>query len=290
MTSQPPASPEPSPNQVLFERLNAARIEQESAEVGDGAPRRSRARRSVTAVIITVVIVGVLFGGLLLANSLARSTVQDSIRSAAAAMGSSRFQGTLDVAVGGDWPLFQVIGGTLEEVRVTSDNAVLRGIPMRLDIRATDVPTSAAGKAGLVEMTTVLDQAALNSFIQTPGKGTLTLGDGTLGYSDAVAGPFGLSLGVTVTAAPSVEGTTLSLAPVGAEVTTPVGNLNVAPLVQAILGSEPMPICLADRLPEGAELTGITASPAELSLSLRASDIALSTELMQSRGECPPAP
>ncbi|WP_183091916.1 LmeA family phospholipid-binding protein [Mycetocola lacteus] len=273
---------EVSANQVLFERLNAARIEQES----EPPKKRRTGRRWLVTGIVTVVVLGLVGGAIVIANNLVRDVAQDSVKSLGASAGAT-FQGPLDVKIGGDWPLFQLISGSFDDVRVSAEHATLRGVPLSFDVRAQGVPLDPKKPAKSVQMTTVVDQDGLNEFIKPPTEGgTLTLGDGVFGYHEEVTGPFGIKLGVQVSARPAVSGTTMTLTPVGAEVTSSVGNINVDPIVQAVLGKAPIPVCLADRLPPGAEVKSLTVTPQNATIVVDVKDIVLTGDLLSSRGKC----
>ncbi|UCR90163.1 LmeA family phospholipid-binding protein [Mycetocola spongiae] len=272
-----------TPNQLLFARLNEARIEQES---GGGKKPRSAGRRWAIAGIVTVVIGGVLFGGLILANNLTRGVAEDAIRSVAAS-GGTGFKGDIDVTIAGDWPLFQFLSGSLESVHVTSDNAVVGGTPMKLDITASDVPVDRSKPAGAVTMLTTLDQHTFDEMDKSPTPtGKLSLGDGVFHYGDSIAGPFGIVFSADISATPSVQGTSLLLTPASATVSASSVGIDVTPVVDALLGREPVNICLADRMPEGAELQAIAVTPEAATLTVHMRDVVLNTDLLRNRGTC----
>ncbi|WP_183086339.1 LmeA family phospholipid-binding protein [Mycetocola tolaasinivorans] len=274
--------PEVSANQELFERLNAARLEHEAEPP---KPKRT-GRRWIVGGVLSVVLAGVLGGGVLIANNLVRGVTEDTVKQLAESAGAT-FQGPVGVKIKGDWPLFQFLSGSFADVEISAQNAVIRGVPLSFDIRAQGVPIDPKRPADAAQMSLVVDQDGLNDFIKapTPG-GALTLGDGVFGYLEKISGPFGIELGAQITASPAVSGTTLTLKPVGAEITSPVGNLNVDPIVKAILGKDPIPVCLADRLPPGAELNALTVTPQNATIVIDVKDIALTGDLLSSRGKC----
>jgi hypothetical protein len=53
-----------------------------------------------------------------------------------------------------------------------------------------------------------------------------------------------------------------------------------------VLGGDPFPVCVADRLPEGVEVADIDITPDGATVRLEASDVPLAEETLATTGTC----
>src|SRR5690606_29152093 len=83
-------------------------------------------------------------------------------------------------------------------------------------------------------------------------------------------------VGYRVMASLVPDGTDVLLTPESAEVTTVIGDLDLSGLVEQIVGSEPIRICVAEKLPEGVTISGIEVRNGLATLDLSASNFVLS--------------
>lgn len=267
----------------------AAALNELLAETEVEAPtKRSRTGRrwAITGVTL-VVVAGVVFGGVVLANNLVRGIAEETVASKLTSSAAANFPNGADVSIGGQWPLFNYLGGTIESVSIDAPEAVFRDVPVALTLVATGVNTDLAKPVDSVDLTVALNQDGVNAFVPAPGpNAVLELGSGDVRYSVVQQGPFGLSIGATITAQPSVAGTTLTLAPTAAEITTPLGNLDAQPIIDTILQSKPVDVCLADKLPQGTELTGLTVTESTMTLSATGKNLILDAALLRKTGTC----
>lgn len=264
-----------------------AQLSQESDD--EREPRRASAgRRWLTALIILVVALLVVVGGAFLAESVARGFTEDAVAAAVEANLPSNVEASVDVDIAGDWVILQLLSGRMQDVTITSDDAVFEGIPVdRVTVTASGVPIDLKSAVDSIDATATLDQAALNELLTLPGNDPeLVLGEGTVGYEDSTT-VFGFSVGYLITAALAPDGTDVLLTSEGAEVTSSAGSLDVSGIVDRLRGSEPVRVCVADRLPVGVTISGIDVAGGQAALSLAASDFTLSGSSLRSTGECP---
>jgi hypothetical protein len=264
-----------------------ARLQQ--ASESDGEPVRKKAgRRALTAVVVLVVAVLVVVGGAFLAEYITRGVVEDTVAAAVESNLPSNVDGTVDVDIAGDWVLLQLFSGRMDQVTLSSDDVRFDGIPVeKMTVTASGVPIDLKIAVHDIDATVTLDEPALNELLTLPGNdATISLGDGTVGYEDS-ATVFGVPISYVVTASLSPDGTGVLVSPQGAELTTAVGNLDLSGVVDRVVGSEPVRVCLADKLPAGVSISAIEVRNGVATLSLAASDFTLSGGSLRSTGECP---
>lgn len=254
-----------------------------------GSPAKKPAgRRVLTALVILIVAAIVVIAGAFLAETVTRGIAEDSVAAAAEASLPSNVEGTVDVDIAGDWVLLQLLSGRMDTVTLTSPNARFDGIPVEnVAVTASGVPLDLKSAIDDIAATATLDQPALNELLTLPGNDPeLVLTDDAVGYEDSTTF-FGIPVGYRVTASLLPDGTDVLLTTQSAEVTTVIGDLDLSGLVEQLVGSEPIRICVAEKLPEGVTISGIDVQNGRATLDLSASDFILSGQALRTTGECP---
>jgi hypothetical protein len=261
---------------------------QRAAESAGGPARKPARRRVLTGVIILVVAVLVVVSGAFLAEYLTRGIAEDTVAAAVESNLPANVDGTVDVDIAGDWVLLQLFSGRMHEVTLSSDDIRFDGIPIeKMTVTASGVPIDLKAAVEDIDATVTLDESALNELLTLPeNDAVITLGNGTVGY-DGSTTVFGVPIGYVVTASLAPDGTDVLVTPQGAEVTSAVGDLDLSGLVNRVVGSEPVRICLAEKLPVGVSISAIEVRNGEATLSFAASDFTLSGGSLRSTGECP---
>jgi len=261
---------------------------QRDSEFHGGPVRKPARRRLLTAVVILVVAALVVVGGAFLAESITRGVVEDTVAGAVQSNFPANVDGTVDVDIAGDWVLLQLFSGRMDQVTLTSDDLLLDGIPVeKMTVTASGVPIDLKATVNDIDATVTLDEPALNELLTLPNNdATIGLGDGTVGYEGSTT-VFGVPIGYQVTASLSPDGTDVLVTPQGAELTSALGAVDLSGVVDRVVGSEPVRICLADKLPVGVSISGIVVRNGLATLTLAASDFTLSGKSLRSKGECP---
>ncbi len=246
----------------------------------------SRGRRWAIGlfVAIALLVLGViaLFAG----DSIARAIAQDVVKGQVEQRLPENVEADIDVAIEGDWVIAQLIVRRLERVVLSDDDAVIDGVPAGVEVTLTDVPTDVKEPVGHIDATATLDETALNAFVTMPGGDpTLQLGDGTLAYENSSAF-LGVQFSYLLSVVPQAAGTSIVLTPDAAEVTTDLGTVDLGDALDRLVGDTPVTVCVADYLPEGAQLTGFEVTPDAADLTLSMSDVVLSGALLESHGSC----
>lgn len=246
----------------------------------------SRGRRWVIGLVVAIVLLVLGIVALVAGDGIARNIAEDVVKTQVEQRLPETIEADVDASIEGDWVILQLLSGRLERVVLSDDSAVVDGVEMGVRITATDVPTDIEQPVGHVEAVATLDEDALNSFVTMPGNDpTLQFGDGTLAYEDGTA-LFGLRISYLLRVIPEAAGTSLVFTPDSAEVTTDLGTLDLQSVLDTIVGDAPITVCVANYLPEGAQLSGLEVTPEAAELTLGISDVVLDGDLLESRGTC----
>ena len=242
-------------------------------------------------LLALIVLVGVFFA----VDAGLRGYAQNRIAGEIDAGLPAGVTGDVDVAIGGTSVIVQYLTGSFERVELTAPALSVNDVPASVSIVATGVPTDTSAPIGHVDGTIDLDQAALNSLLQTAlaeadadqaAQGAeLTLGTNEITYTGELS-VFGLSIGYQATATPSVTDDSLVLTPTDAQVASGAGSLDVSRLVDLALGSTPISLCVADYLPQGVTLSDVQTTPERARITLESSTLTLTEQSLTTLGSC----
>ncbi|MGR2753181.1 LmeA family phospholipid-binding protein [Agromyces arachidis] len=254
----------------------------------DGSEEPGRGRLGAGAKL------GIILGGLaailvllfVLVETVGRDLAEDAASGAVAANLPEGVEGDVEVEIRGFSALWQFVTGRFDEVALSAPDLVVEGVPLAADVVLYGVPVQQGEEIARAEAVVRLDEASVDDIAAAQGvPGGLTLGDDAVSYTDELD-LLGFAVGFTVTAEPEAAGDTVLLRAVGAEIEAAGGSLDATGLVDRILGGEPVPICVADRLPEGVEVSAVDVAPGEVEVRLEASDFPLDADAVRTRGTC----
>ena len=253
--------------------------------------RRRRRRGLLVTVLAALALVGIFFAVDAGLRGYAQNRIATEIRNGL----PDGVTGHPAVAIGGTSVIVQYLTGSFERVELTAPALTVNGVPASVSIVATDVPTDTTQPIGHVDGTIDLDQDALNALLQTAladadaapaaRDAELELGTDELGYTGELS-VFGLQIGYQVTATPSVTPDALVLTPTDASVTSGAGALNVSRLVDLVLGSDPISLCVAGYLPQGVTLSDVHTTPGRARITLESSTLTLTEQSLTTLGTC----
>ena len=250
-----------------------------------GPPQRRRGR-AARAWIIVLVVLGVLAALVVIADFVVRNIAEQRVAEQLEQNLPDGVEGDVHVTIGGFSVLAQYLSGSMDRVQLSAPELSVQGVPIAVDVVATDVPPGLDAPVGHVTATIDADEAAVNALIEVPEvQGDVVLGDGAVAYSDSVRF-LGFPIDYTVTARPTAAGDTVLLEPVGVEIGAGGGSIDVSGLVDRLMGDDPIPVCVAQYLPEGVEVQQITVEPGTASVALEASGLSLDERSLSTRGSC----
>jgi hypothetical protein len=195
-------------------------------------------------------------------------------------------QGDVSVHIGGFSVIQQYLSGSFDRVELDAPHLTAKGVPVSANVVASGVPADLTKPVSSATGTFVISQKSLNALVEIPGaKGDITLGDGTVGYDGSID-LLGLPVGYTVTAKPEAAGDRVLLQPVDASLTTGSNNVDLTRLVKAITDRGPFPVCAAQYLPDGVQVSDIAVKKGEATVTFTASDFVLGEKFLNSKGRC----
>ncbi|QTX05171.1 LmeA family phospholipid-binding protein [Agromyces archimandritae] len=244
-------------------------------------PARSRGRGWFIALGVVVL----LAVGLVAAEFIVRGQIEQRISGEAEQNLPEGITGEVTTELGGFSVLAQLIAGRFDEVHLSAPELSFRGDALSAEVHAYGVPLAEGGTVGHAEGELSVDAAILAEQLEVPGDGAFTLGDGTISYGDSTSF-LGQEIGFTVTATPAAAGTAILLQPESVEVNWGGASLDLGGLADRITGSEPVSLCVADRLPEGVEVRHVGVTPERATVRVAASGFPLDAEMLERPGSC----
>lgn len=257
------------------------------ADAGDAPPRRRRMGRGARATIAIVAVVVALVAIVIVVDVVARTIAQQRVAEEIEANLPTGVEGDVDVAIGGFSVIAQYLSGTMEQVTLTAPQLEVTGAPLDVTVVAEGVPVDLASPVRELDAVINASEASVNQLVAAAGVDAgLVLGEGTVAYDGRIE-LLGIPVSYAVTARPTATGDTVLLEPVGVEVNAGGSSLDVSGIIDRLLGSEPVAICVADRLPAGVEVESIAVAPGIVRVGLAAQAITLDTASLQQTGTCP---
>ena len=254
-----------------------------AAPTGAPAPRRRRAARIwITVVAIVVALVALVVVADIVVRNVAEARFAEEIE----ANLPDGVEGDVNVTIGGVSVIAQYLSGSMDHVELSAPELVVDGTPIAVDVVGEGVPVDLAAPVEHLTATLEADEAAVNRLISVQGiEGDLAFGDGTVGYSGSTRF-LGLRIEYSVTAEPTAAGDTVLLQPVGVDVGAGGGSFDVSDIVERLLGDDPVPVCVADRLPDGVEVQQISVEPSGATVVLEANGLRLDEASLATTGSC----
>ncbi|MRX42810.1 LmeA family phospholipid-binding protein [Agromyces kandeliae] len=250
---------------------------------GAAPPRRRRGGRVAVVVLVVLAVIAAL---LVLVETVGRGIAERNVADSIERSLPEGVEGEVRVQIRGFSALWQAMTGSMDEMVATAPDLVVNGVPVDVTVTAYDVPLAEGGTLGRGEAEASIDGDAVDEIAASQGiTGGLTLGDGTVAYEDETTF-LGIPIGFSITAEPSAAGDRVLLQPVAADINAGGGSFDASGLVDRVLGGDPVPICVADRLPEGVELSGIEVAPDRVTVRLEASGLPLVEETLATTGTC----
>ncbi|MBY0690027.1 DUF2993 domain-containing protein [Microbacterium marinilacus] len=255
----------------------------------------ARRRRRWPWIVLAAVVV-LLIAAVVVAEAVARAIVPDRVRETVTTELGLPEDHPMDVAVGGGLVLPQLIGGRLDDLRISSQDVPLpagsgvSGLTVDADVHLTGVPLrdGVSGGPGTAEIRIEADD--LESLLATAVLPS-ALADATieLAAPDVVLSSrislLGASIPIELSLAPGAADGDLTLEPTGAA----VGGADLSlDQLAAMAGIEvgPVPVCLADRLPAGLALTDVAVEDGALVARLDIAAEMLTDDALLDPGTC----
>jgi len=256
-------------------------------QMPDATPRR----RSPWPWIVSILVIAVLMAGAWFAGEwLARDLVERSIRGQVIDSLGLPSDQDIDVEVVGP-VLPQLISGTLDDVRVASDEVTFGSFQGDVSVRAAGVPVRGEEPMDAADATVSMDEAQLRTLLATidgfPADSMgLTAPNVTMSTEIVL---FGSAFPVGVLLAPGADEGRFTLTPTGFDVAGTQISADALRQQFGVLADVVLRtwgVCIADALPSGLTLTSVQTEPAGLVATFDIAPSILHDSALQEPGTC----
>jgi hypothetical protein len=249
-------------------------------------PQKRPKRRGLRALIWTIGAVVVLVGLYFVADAIVRQVAQNEV--------SSQIQKQLPpdvtakdltVTIHGFSVIGQFLTGRFDRVDLDAAHVKVQGAPLSARIVAYNVPIDFSKPVGRIDGDLVIGQDAVNQLVDLPDATSVKLGDDTVGLK-GTGKIVGIEVAYTASVTPTLKnGDTVVLTPHNVSVKAGGGTLDVTRFAKDLL-PDSIPICVAEYLPKGVDVTDLTVKKGSASVSVRADDFMVDDASLQSKGSC----
>ncbi|MFC8680911.1 DUF2993 domain-containing protein [Microbacterium ureisolvens] len=254
------------------------------------APVPRRRRRAwpwiVAFAIVAILAVVAWFAAEALARQIVTGVVRDQVRTQLSLPADQ----PIDVGIAGA-VIPQLIGGSLDELTIASDDVAFGGVTGDVAVTANDVAVRGTGEMSGATATVSLDESQLQTLLATVDDfpaDTVGLAAPNVTMSRDLA-LFGVAIPVGVTLTPSAAEGDIVLAPVslqlgGSEVTADALREQFGGIADTVLRD--WDVCVAQYLPAGVTLTGVAVDGDVLVADFDVDGAIATDPALQENGTC----
>lgn len=249
--------------------------------IRDGKPR---ARWPWVLLVVLVVLAALVVAAELLARSILPGVVRGIVIERLELPADQQLEVETDGLV-----LPQLLGGRLDELHLSSDSVTIGGITGAADVIATGVPLR-GGDLTDAQGTVRIGQ---DQFTALVAASELPIDEVTFAAPDITASGsisvLGMAIPIALTVTPSAEAGELLLTPV--ELRVAGLELNAAQIADrfgeaAAELAGPQRICIADQIPAGLTMTGLSISGSTAVIDIDVDGAIVTNEALQQSGVC----
>lgn len=258
----------------------------DACEPASGEGSRRRRSGAGRAWVVALVVLAVVAALLVVADLVTRYIVEARVAEQLEENLPEGVEGEIDVEIGGFSVIAQYLMGSMDEVRLWAPELTVSGAPIEVALELRDVPPSLDGPVGRIDATVQAGGDAIDELVSLAGvEGGINLGDGSVSYDRSID-VIGIPVRAVVTATPVAAGDTVVLESVGAELAAGAATVDASALVEQLLGRGSLTICVAEYLPEGAQVSGITITDDRARVDLVAEGLSLDDQSLATTGSC----
>ncbi|WP_144765338.1 LmeA family phospholipid-binding protein [Curtobacterium sp. 9128] len=247
------------------------------------SPKRRRRGRTLTIVLIGIVLVLAVL--VVVAEFVLRGVVDRQIAEQVERSLPAGTEGTVDAHAEGVI-IPQLIGGSLDEVEISSRKITVDGVPLAADVTAHDVPIDGAGSVHDVDGTVTLAASSVKDLAKySPLFDRLSLVDGGVALSGktAVLG-YDISYLARGTVTAQSDGKGITVTPKTVQITNSALDLRVDQIPGVT--DTPVPVCTAQFLPQALRVRALDVTAAHATVRVTADELPLSESGLQTTGSC----
>ena len=250
-------------------------------------PRRGRRHPVRNGIILLVVLVGLLAVAAVVGDRAFRSNAEAQIAQGVEQSLPKGVTGTVHAKVLGVSAIQQWLSGSFDQVDLTTRDLKVLGAPADAHVVARGLPVSGTGTIRSATGTLTVGQAAIDRLapVAAADAGRPKLGNGTVSTS-LQRTVLGLPITVDVTLKPSVQGSSIHLAPTEARLRSGAISVPGTALIQTLLPNG-ISVCTAKYLPPGVRLTSLEPHRGSVRLGIAARNLDLEALQRGDHGSCP---
>lgn len=250
-------------------------------------PRRKRVWPWIVALVLFVVLGVVVF---FVAEAIARDVVERTAKTEIAERLALPADQEVDVEIPG-LVIPQLLGGSLNEVTVSSEDVAVDAFEGDVTVTATDVPIQQGVDIGGATATVTMDEAQLQDLLaqvdRFPSE-TVGLAEPNITVTFELQF-FGISFPIGAALEPSVSEGALVLSPAsfdlaGASIDAAAISERFGPIADVVL--QDWTICLAEYLPAGVTLTGVEVDGGSVVVDADIDGAIVTDPDLQANGTC----
>lgn len=257
----------------------------------EGAPapaepprRRHTGRRWLVAAIILFLLVAAA----IVADMAIRSYAQEQVSANIEKQLPEGVEGDVDVQIGGVSFLQQYLSGRFDDVRLSSTNLTVGGLPVQANAALVGVPiegTRIAGVIGAAQGEITVPGTTVAGLIAAQGvPGDISIGDGVLAYSTTTP-VLGQDITLAVTAKAAVDSGSIVFRPETASVQAGLVQLDGIELLNLIV-PDGLSVCVAQYLPEQVKLDSVELRGSNAVVRLSTQNLSVDPDELARTGTC----
>lgn len=240
----------------------------------------------VALVIVAALAAAAWFAGEAIARGLVTSTIRQQVITQLSLPADQQVDVTVEGAV-----IPQLIGGTLDDITVASDDVAFGQLAGDVTVRAESVPIRGDAAAGSITATLRLDEAQLKTLLSTVD--ALPVDTIGLAAPDLTATVeltlFGARFPIGIALSPSAVNGDIVLTPAslqlaGATITADELRSRFGGLADSVITD--YTVCIAEYIPSGVTLTGLRVEADQVVADLDVDGRIVSDSTLQQNGTC----
>ncbi|GLI25999.1 hypothetical protein ARHIZOSPH14_02410 [Agromyces rhizosphaerae] len=194
--------------------------------------------------------------------------------------------GDVDVTIGGASMLWQLFVGRFDRVQVSAPELDVNGAVLDVEVVLEGTPRDRTRTTDRATATVALSEEAVSELIPIPGVGDgLRFEDGLVAYTGTIE-ILGFPIEYRADATIEADGDTVLISPESVRIVGGAAEFLLGGITEELLRIDPIPVCVAQFLPDGAEVDELTWEGGVVTLVLEAEDIVLDEALLERTGSC----
>ncbi|GEM_PF-531768 len=194
--------------------------------------------------------------------------------------------GDVDVTIGGTSMLWQLFIGRFDRVQVSAPELDVNGAILDVEVVLEGTPRDRSQPTDRATATIALSEAAVSELIPIPGVGDgLRFEDGRVAFTGTVE-ILGFPIEYRADATVEADGDTVLITPESVRIVGGSAEFELGGIAEDLLRIDPIPVCVAQFLPDGAQVDELAWEGGVVTVVLEGEDLVLDEALLERTGSC----